>query len=265
MSKIFLINEVVAFYPEKNLLVNNGPGGKKQILGRPGSRCLEILLEEPGTIVSHQRLYDNAWQNSMVETSPNTLYQTILLVRKALKAVSESSEDFIITVPRKGFVFNENMRVAVEEVESQPESEHFSTESTTLAIARNDKWPQRFLLHLRIKPAFMLVVIMTIAILSLLMAGYKYFLLKQDDFAREYTYYQQVDSCILYLRQPVSLYKNEIELFLKKHQEVTSDCVLHPLRYISIVAKPVSFFVIGCNRSTGASRNCTSSYIRSER
>lgn len=95
--------------------------------------------------------------------------------------------------------------------------------------------------------------------------GIQVFLLKQDDFAREYTYYQQVDSCILYLRQPVSLYKNEIELFLKKHQEVTSDCVLHPLRYISIVAKPVSFFVIGCNRSTGASRNCTSSYIRSER
>ncbi|HGM5493267.1 TPA: transcriptional regulator [Serratia fonticola] len=80
------------------------------MLGRPSSRCLKIILEDPGSIVSHQQLYDTTWENSVVESSPNTLYQTILLVRKALKAVSESTDEFIITVLRKGFMFNEKCR-----------------------------------------------------------------------------------------------------------------------------------------------------------
>lgn len=264
MSKVFLINELIAFYPEKNLLMNTKHAEKKQILGRPSSRCLEILLEEPGTIVSHQLLYESAWNNSVIETSPNTLYQTILLVRKAFKVVSDSSEDFIITVPRKGFVFNENMRVNVGEEETEPGSEDSPTKSVTPLPGGMQEWRKRFLSHLSIKPIYILSLIMTIGTLSLLMAGYKYFLFKQDDFTLDYTHYQQIDNCNLYLRQPVSIYKTEIDIFLKKHQEITSDCRLHPLRYISIVSKPVSFFVIACNSSKGMARNCTSSYIRGE-
>ncbi|QGN39609.1 hypothetical protein GJ746_20915 [Klebsiella oxytoca] len=152
MSKVILINELIAFYPEKNLLMNTKHAEKKQILGRPSSRCLEILLEEPGTIVSHQLLYESAWNNSVIETSPNTLYQTILLVRKALKVVSDSSEDFIITVPRKGFVFNENMRVNVGEEETKPGNEYSPTESVTPLPDGMQEWRKRFLSHLSIKP-----------------------------------------------------------------------------------------------------------------
>ncbi|WP_142514620.1 winged helix-turn-helix domain-containing protein [Klebsiella huaxiensis] len=101
---------------------------------------MEILLEDPGSIVSHQQLYDAAWENSVIETSPNTLYQTILLVRTALKAVSESTEDFIITVPRQGFVFNEKMQVKAEDVVSTPGSEHRLTENVTPSSGSKEKW-----------------------------------------------------------------------------------------------------------------------------
>jgi DNA-binding winged helix-turn-helix (wHTH) protein len=261
MSKVFLINELIAFYPEKNLLINTRHTEKKQILGRPSSRCLEILLKDQGTIVSHQLLYDNAWKNSVIETSPNTLYQTILLVRKALKFVSESSEDFIITVPRKGFVFNETIQVKVEDVESELSSKPLLTENAISSSGSKDKWQECFFIHLRVNPIFMLSIIMTVVSLSLLTTGYKYFLFKQDDFTRGYIYNQKEGDCILYLRQPVSVYKTEMDIFLKKHKKIASDSELHPLKYIGIVSKPVFFLVIACNRTKGSDRNCTSSYI----
>lgn len=264
MSKVFLINELVAFYPEQNLLVNTSYVEKRQILGRPSSRCLEIILEDPGSIVSHQQLYDAAWENSVVETSPNTLYQTILLVRKALKAVSESTDDFIITVPRKGFVFNEKMQVKVEDVVSTSGSEHRLTENVTPSSGSKEKWQKRLLLRLKIKPILMFSIMMIVGVISLSIAGYKYVLFKQDDFTREYAYYQQLERCDLYLRQPVTLYKKEIDIFIAKHKEITSDCAIYPFRYISIVSKPVSFFVVACDKSKGSVRNCTSFFIRGE-
>ncbi|EOI1394312.1 TPA: winged helix-turn-helix domain-containing protein [Klebsiella oxytoca] len=264
MSKVFLINELVAFYPEKNLLVNIGNVENKQILGGPSSRCLEMLLEVAGSIVSHQSLYDSAWEKSVIETTPNTLYQTILLVRKALKAVSEKNDDFIITVPRKGFVFNEKMLVKVEYDVTDSISAISSIESTAPLSLKKKLGLQGFFSFVNIRSGLMFTVITAAGVVCLLIAGYKYFLFKQSDFSRDYTVYQQINDCTLYLRQPVDIYKKEIDIYLEKRKEIMADCELYPYRYISIVSKPVFFYVIACNKTTGKDRNCTSSYIRAE-
>ncbi|MCE5397555.1 winged helix-turn-helix domain-containing protein [Klebsiella oxytoca] len=264
MSKVFFINQLIAFYPDKNLLVNTSNGENKQILGGPSSRCLERLLEVAGSIVSHQLLYDTAWENSVNETSPNTLYQTILLVRKALKVVSESSDDFIITVPRKGFVFNEKIEVKVEDVIADSISAIPSIGSAKPIHTKNNNWLRLFFLYINAKPFLVFSVIMIAGMIFFLISGYKYFLFKQNDFSRDYTKYEQVGNCTLYLRQPVDIYKRKIDIFLAKHKEITTDCESYPFRYVSIVSKPVIFYVIACNNITGPARSCTSSYIRAE-
>lgn len=265
MSKVFLINKLIAFYPEKNLLVNTSNGENKQILGEPSSRCLEKLLEVAGSIVSHQSLYNSAWENSVNETSPNTLYQTILLVRKALKVVSESSDDFIITVPRKGFVFNEKIKVNVEDVIADSISAIPSIGSTEpIHPKNNNNWMKLFFLYINAKPMLVFSVIMIAGMIFFLISGYKYFLFKQNDFSRDYTKYGQIKNCTLYLRQPVDIYKREIDIFVAKHKEITMDCESYPFRYVSIVSRPVIFYVIACNKKTGQIRGCTSSYIRAE-
>lgn len=261
MSKVFLINELIAFYPEKNLLVNTGNVENKQILGRPSSRCLEMLLEVAGSIVSHQSLYESAWENSVNETSPNTLYQTILLVRKALKAVSEKNDDFIITVPRKGFVFNEKMQVKVEDGVMDSICAIPAIGSMAPGHTKNHT---RLLSTVNVNPGLMITVIIVAGMICLLIAGYKYFLFKQNDFTRDYTKYQKINDCTLYLRQPVDIYKKEIAIFLERRKEITTDCELYPYRYVSIVSKPVVFYVIACNKTAGLGQNCTSFYIRAE-
>ena len=103
-KKKFLINESVYFYPAKQLLESASKDKESVSLNVPASRCLTLLLEKKGEIVTKYDFSQEVWENRGQYTSANTLYQNISLIRKALRSAG-ISQDVIHTVPREGFSF----------------------------------------------------------------------------------------------------------------------------------------------------------------
>lgn len=72
-------------------------------LAIPASLCLLSLLQHKGQVVSHGDLLAFAWESRGMMVSPNTLYQNMSILRKALVSLGVSDE-MIKTVPKRGFV-----------------------------------------------------------------------------------------------------------------------------------------------------------------
>ncbi|WP_417786937.1 winged helix-turn-helix domain-containing protein [Stutzerimonas xanthomarina] len=70
-------------------------------LGFSGSRVLERLLQVPGEVVSRDELLAYAWEGRVV--GQGSLNQQIYMLRQAL---SDSRNQIIQTLPRRGYLFN---------------------------------------------------------------------------------------------------------------------------------------------------------------
>lgn len=116
MGPVFLIDESVYFYPGNQRLFCHPKEKEDKTLTQPAAKCLELLITTGG-LVSQSDLYDYAWGDNSHNVSPNTLYQNISLIRRALKNVRPGADRWIITVPRKGFRFDHS--IAVRQVTSE--------------------------------------------------------------------------------------------------------------------------------------------------
>lgn len=70
------------------------------------------LLLMKRTLTTPQELYGYAWDDNGASTTPNNLYQNISLIRKALSNTLGGQDDYIVTVPRKGFYINPELSVS---------------------------------------------------------------------------------------------------------------------------------------------------------
>ena len=61
---------------------------------------LFVLAETPGQVVSLQQIMDSAWSD--IDVAPESVYQTIAVLRRAFARDSEDA-DYIITVPKRGY------------------------------------------------------------------------------------------------------------------------------------------------------------------
>jgi DNA-binding winged helix-turn-helix (wHTH) protein len=98
----YLIDSCVEFWPEDNLL-HSRINGKEITLFIAASRCFQLLLNQQGTLVLQQELFDVGWQKNASGVSNNTLYQNILMLRKGLK-LAGYEQTVIKTVPRQGLM-----------------------------------------------------------------------------------------------------------------------------------------------------------------
>lgn len=98
---IFIINDKVMFQPASNSLYPVTDQSKKLVLHTPSSQCLLILLQNNHQVVNQKYLFEEIWEKNGVIVTPNTLYQNIALIRKALKAAG-LDEEIIKTVPKQG-------------------------------------------------------------------------------------------------------------------------------------------------------------------
>jgi len=101
--KLYILNNCITFRRGTNQLVLNGKPDVTAKLTWPAARCLEIMLEQSGNVVSHAELYRKVWEDKGMNVPPNTLYQNISIIRRALKSVVPDGDKLIRTVPRKGF------------------------------------------------------------------------------------------------------------------------------------------------------------------
>ena len=72
-------------------------------LNTPTARCLQLLLESNGNIISRDEFLSAVWKERGVVVSQNTFYQNISLLRKSLLRAG-LTQDVVVTVRQRGFV-----------------------------------------------------------------------------------------------------------------------------------------------------------------
>lgn len=123
----YLINKVVYFYPEEKLLRSIADNENPVSLNTPASRCLLLLLQKQGEIVTKFDFSQHVWESRGQYTSTNTLYQNISLIRKALREIG-FNEDVIHTIPREGFKFLGTALEIEEDDDATDDNSHFNLE-----------------------------------------------------------------------------------------------------------------------------------------
>ncbi|HBX8524947.1 TPA: hypothetical protein MII15_01570 [Klebsiella pneumoniae] len=100
----YIINDEVIFNMDVNELQPvAGKDHEAITLNTPTARCLQLLLESNGNIISRDEFLSAVWKERGVVVSQNTLYQNISLLRKSLLRAG-LTQDVVVTVRQRGFV-----------------------------------------------------------------------------------------------------------------------------------------------------------------
>ncbi len=125
---LFLINKEIIFDVNSCELRTLNPDGTKVTLNAPTARCLQLLIENGGKVVSRDDFLERVWMARGIVVSQNTFYQNISLLRKSLKKAGLTDE-IIVTVRRNGFILAPGTHLEIVEKE---ESEN-TIPSTTIS------------------------------------------------------------------------------------------------------------------------------------
>ncbi|HBT4850725.1 TPA: hypothetical protein MB351_001837 [Klebsiella pneumoniae] len=100
----YIINDEVIFNMDVNELQPvAGKDHEAITLNTPTARCLQLLLESNGNIISRHEFLSAVWEERGVVVSQNTFYQNISLLRKSLLRAG-LTQDVVVTVRQRGFV-----------------------------------------------------------------------------------------------------------------------------------------------------------------
>lgn len=111
----WIINEYIEFRPVLKKLSSLKNPEVSVILTTPASRCLLLLLEASPDIVLQQDFFKKVWEEEGMLVPANTLYQNISIVRRGLRAVGDTDQKLIATIPRKGFQIDDGVRILKQE------------------------------------------------------------------------------------------------------------------------------------------------------
>ncbi|MTD42657.1 hypothetical protein GIX45_29305 [Erwinia sp. CPCC 100877] len=103
MGDYYLLNDV-RFSPQKRILFNN-ESGEKVVLTNISAKCLLCFCERYEELISHDELIEFVWDVQHKTVQYNSLYQTLLILRRSLVQAGLRQE-MIRTVPRKGFIMS---------------------------------------------------------------------------------------------------------------------------------------------------------------
>lgn len=110
----FVINQKFMFFPVERKLQSLSEPELTKILATPASNCLLLLLKHAPEIVSHKTLLDEVWGKDGIIVPLNTLSQNISIARKGIRAVSNTDDEVIVTVSRKGFRLHAEVEIISE-------------------------------------------------------------------------------------------------------------------------------------------------------
>lgn len=97
-------------YDENGSSITNKETNDTVLLPATASRLLSFLVRHHGTTLTRDEILDQVWDKYGYKASNNTLTQYISLIRKDFLLLGFSS-DFIITIPRIGFVLTKEVDV----------------------------------------------------------------------------------------------------------------------------------------------------------
>lgn len=99
---IYVINRQIHFDNEAFLLYAATAPSEALRIGAIASRCLTLLLQANGNIVSKRDLMSGAWGEFGLEVTDNSLAQVVRQLRVALEKL-QADPELIVTVPRLGY------------------------------------------------------------------------------------------------------------------------------------------------------------------
>lgn len=105
--EVVIINDEIIFDVNFGELRSLSTEADVITLNAPTARCLQLLLEKEGAVVSRDDFMEKVWQARGIVVSQNTFYQNISLLRKSLKKAG-LTKDIVMTVRRKGFMLAED-------------------------------------------------------------------------------------------------------------------------------------------------------------
>lgn len=105
--KKVIINDEIIFLENAYELRSVSSQNDVITLNAPTARCLQLLLDKAGQVVSRDDFLAQVWQARGIVVSQNTFYQNISLLRKSLKDAG-LTKDIVITVRSKGFILAED-------------------------------------------------------------------------------------------------------------------------------------------------------------
>lgn len=106
---MFTINKNV-FFNEEDGSLENQMLGVSVLLAASSSRLLFMLISYHGNPVERDVLLKSVWDDNGLRSSNSNLNQYISILRKQLSQVG-LPDDAIITLPKLGFMFNQNVDV----------------------------------------------------------------------------------------------------------------------------------------------------------
>lgn len=240
MTNIYLLHGLVAFWPDKNLLISIADESRNISLSNPATRCLLLLIQHHGNVVERDYFFQHVWENNGAQVTNNAFYQNISLLRRAFKELG-LNEEWIVTVPKVGIKLETTLRIEVQqqvEEKSVPESSARPPASGRLV---RGAW-------------------LTLAIFfACLVAGVATW---RSEFQPRFTTYTALNE-----RLGCRYYANPDVLNFDKHQQVIQtqefDCQNYPWTYITLYPNFSRISVIACRKQYGAWRDntCTARYI----
>ncbi|AYM89249.1 MULTISPECIES: winged helix-turn-helix domain-containing protein [Serratia] len=109
---IYIIENRVLFNMDENAFTLLEDGNEKIIISNPARRVLALLIEQHGSIVLRETLFQKVWDDYGLISSNNNLNQCISKLRKIISSLGIESE-FIVTIPKIGFLIKKETKVQV--------------------------------------------------------------------------------------------------------------------------------------------------------
>lgn len=107
----YLIEKKVIFSLSDGILQNTTTQDKIS-LKKTVALCLYFLIKNQNSIKTQNEIMEFAWGNDYRQTSFNTFYQSILILRKAFNTLG-LDKPIIVTIPRKGVIIYSDILIEI--------------------------------------------------------------------------------------------------------------------------------------------------------
>ncbi|MBG0523368.1 winged helix-turn-helix domain-containing protein [Enterobacter cloacae] len=252
MHKYYIINGVVEFHPAASTLRDLNNPEQVVVLNSPAGRCLLLLIERAGSIVTQQECMDIVWQRRGMMVSPNTYYQNISILRKGLKKVGFET-DPIVTIPRIGLTLASDTQITIKETQlpsAEPDApvqtvqEEVSVPQPVAPAVKRRIWLPGVLLGL--------LLFISVVVISHSRAHDNYFV-------DGYRFTTMMGECRLYFARDIET-PHDRDKALSYAAPFKDECSSYPWVYISGYTLLPRASVIRCDRAMTEPNRCMSDY-----
>ncbi|HHA1726794.1 TPA: transcriptional regulator [Enterobacter cloacae] len=253
MHKYYIINGVVEFHPAASTLRDLNNPEQVVVLNSPAGRCLLLLIERAGSIVTQQECMDIVWQRRGMMVSPNTYYQNISILRKGLKKVGFET-DPIVTIPRIGLTLASDTQITIKETQlpsAEPDApvqtvqEEVSVPQPVAPAVKRRIWLPGVLLGL--------LLFISVVVISHSRAHDNYFV-------DGYRFTTMMGECRLYFARDIET-PHDRNKALSYAAPFKDECSSYPWVYISGYTLLPRASVIRCDRAMTEPNRCMSDYF----